>query len=37
MLGRDMVATWLNYLANNQTHLAIALGTDDGVTSSPRE
>ena len=37
MLGRDMVATWLNYLANNQDGTGNCIGTVDGVTSSPRE
>ena len=39
MLGRDMVATWLNYLANNQGEgdNGNCIGTVDGATNSPRE
>jgi len=39
MLGRDMVATWLNYLANNQGDgdNGNCIGTVDGATTSPRE
>ena len=39
MLGRDMVATWLNYLANNQGDgdNGNCIGTVDGATNSPRE
>jgi len=35
MLGRDMVATWLNYLANNEETTGECIGSvaDDGVTS----
>ena len=39
MLGRDMVATWLNYLANNQGEgdNGNCIGTVAGATNSPRE
>jgi len=37
MLGRDMVATWLNYLANNQETIGECIGDVSGVTNTPRE
>jgi uncharacterized repeat protein (TIGR01451 family) len=37
MLGRDMVATWLNYLANNQDTTGECIGDVSGATNTPRE
>ena len=37
MLGRDMVATWLNYLANNQETTGECIGDVSGATNTPRE
>ncbi|MFL6773696.1 MAG: hypothetical protein ACJ8ET_07685, partial [Sphingomicrobium sp.] len=37
MLGRDMVATWLNYLANNQDTTDECIGGVGGATNTPRE
>jgi len=39
MLGRDVTATWLNYLANNQDTIGECIGDVDSGdgTNSPRE
>jgi hypothetical protein len=37
MLGRDMVATWLNYLANNEESVGECIGDVSGPTNTPRE
>ena len=37
MLGRDMVATWLNYLANNQDSTGNCIGDVGGATNTPKE
>ena len=37
MLGRDTVATWLNYLANNQETIGECIGDVSGATNTPRE
>ncbi len=37
MLGRDVVATWLNYLANNEESEGNCIGDVGGATNTPRE
>ena len=37
MLGRDMVATWLNYLANNEDSTGNCIGDVGGAIDSPKE